>query len=288
MKRIQVGFLVSYDYELLKIAIPQIYRDSDSIFLAIDKERKTWKGETFVIQNEFFDWLKSIDVDSKIQLVEENFYHPELTSMQCEVQERKILAERMGIGNWLIQLDADEYFLDFKGFVKYLKSKNHYLNNPEKKQIQISPYLINMYKRVDGGILYVEKPTKIMVATNYPSYKVGRQTRKRIIYYKGLVLHECISRTKEELEMKFNNWGHDTDINKQEFLQKWETVNESNYKSMRNFFYIEPEKWKKLAFVKGTTFTEIGENLDFKNVFPSDFYIWKKNFGQWFKYLTKK
>ncbi|KRB55963.1 hypothetical protein [Flavobacterium sp. Root186] len=287
MKKIQVGFLVSYDYELLKIAIPQVYKESDSIFLAIDKERKTWKGESFVIEDDFFQWLRSIDVDSKIEILEDNFYHPELTSMQCEVLERKILAEKMGIGNWLIQLDADEYFLDFKGFVKFLKSKNHFLDNPEKNQVQISPCLINLYKRLDKGVLYVKKPTKIMVATNFPSYKIGRQTRKRIIYFKGPILHECISRTKEELEMKFNNWGHDTDINKEEFLNKWETVNECNYKSMRNFFYMEPEKWKKLAFVKGSTFNEIKNNLDFFKVLPSDFFIWKKNVGQWFKHLNK-
>jgi hypothetical protein len=288
MKKIQVGFLVSYDYELLKNAIPQVYKESDSIFLAIDKGRKTWKGESFTIKDDFFQWIKSVDTDSKIQIIEEDFYRPELTSMECEVRERKILAEKMGIGNWLIQLDADEYFLDFKEFVDYLKSKNHYLDNPEKNQVQISPFLINMYKWVDDGVLYVEKPTKIMVATNFPSYKVGRQTRKRIIYYKGAVLHECISRTKEELEMKFNNWGHDTDINKNEFLNKWETVNESNYKTMRNFFYMEPEKWKKLAFVKGKTFREIEENLNFLQVLPTFFYIAKKNFGQWFKHLFKK
>ncbi|MBP1224925.1 hypothetical protein [Flavobacterium sp. 1355] len=288
MKKIQVGFLVSYDYELLKNAIPQVYKESDSIFLAIDKGRKTWKGESFTIKDDFFQWIKSVDTDSKIQIIEEDFYRPELTSMECEVRERKILAEKMGIGNWLIQLDADEYFLDFKEFVDYLKSKNHYLDNPEKNQVQISPFLINMYKWVDDGVLYVEKPTKIMVATNFPSYKVGRQTRKRIIYYKGAVLHECISRTKEELEMKFNNWGHDTDINKNEFLNKWETVNESNYKMMRNFFYMEPEKWKKLAFVKGKTFREIEENLNFLQVLPTFFYIAKKNFGQWFKHLFKK
>lgn len=287
MKRIQVGFLVAYDYELLKNAIPQVYKESDSIFLAIDKERKTWKGEPFTIDDAFFQWIKSVDVDSKIEIVEDNFYRPELTSMECEVRERKILAEKMGIGNWLIQLDADEYFLDFKEFVSFLRSKNHYLDNPEKQQVQISPYLINMYKWVENGVLYVEKPTKIMVATNFPSYRVGRQTRKRIIYCKGAVLHECLSRTKEELEMKFSNWGHDTDINKNEFLQKWEAVNESNYKEMRNFFYMEPEKWKKLAFVKGTTFKEIEENLDLQEVLPTSSYIAKKNFGQWFKYLFK-
>ena len=49
MNKIQVGFLVSYDYELLKNAIPPIYEDSDTIFLAIDKNRKTWKGSDIAI-----------------------------------------------------------------------------------------------------------------------------------------------------------------------------------------------------------------------------------------------
>jgi hypothetical protein len=56
---------------------------------------------------------------------------------------------------------------------------------------------------------------------------------------------------------------------------------------MENFFYLEPEKWKKLGFVKGTTIKEVEENLDMSKVVPSDFYILKKNFGQWFKFLFR-
>lgn len=287
MKKIQVGFLVSYDYKYLPTALLQVYKESDTIFLAIDKERKTWKGESFVIEDDFFQWIKEIDVDSKIQILEESFYCPELNSMECEVRERKMLSEKMGIGNWLIQLDCDEYFLEFKEFVAFLKSKNHFLDNPKKNQVQISPYLVNLYKRLDNGMLYVEKTTKVIVATNYPSYLIGRRTRKRVIYYQGLVLHECISRSKEELEMKFSNWGHDFEINKKELIEKWESVNENNYKDMSDFFYLEPEKWKKLAYVQGTTFEEIKENLDLASIVPTSKFIWKKNFGQWFKHLFK-
>ncbi|SHG64611.1 hypothetical protein SAMN05443549_105216 [Flavobacterium fluvii] len=285
--KIQVGYLVSYDYELLKNSLPTIYKESDTIFLAIDKNRKTWKGDAIDINPDFFDWIKTFDVDNKIVLFEEEFYVPTLTTMQCEVRERKMLAEKMGIGNWLIQIDADEYFLDFKSFVAFLRSKNHFLKNPEKTPVQISPFLINLYKRLDEGLLFVEKSSKQLLATNFPSYKVGRQTRQRIIYFRGLILHECLSRTREELEFKLDNWGHNVDINKKQFLEKWETVNQDNYKSMENFFYLEPEKWKKLAFVKGTTIKEVEENLDLSKAVPSDFYILKKNFGQWFKFLFR-
>lgn len=288
MKKIQVGFLVSYDYELLKNAIPQVYKDSDTIFLAIDKGRKTWKGETFFIDNDFFRWVKFIDIDHKIEIYEDDFYCLELTTMQCEVRERKMLAKIMGVGNWLIQLDADEYFLDFNAFVAFLKSKNHLLENPEKTPVQVSPFLINLYKRVEGGFLYVDNATKVMVATNYPNYKTGRNTKAQVIYQDTLILHECLSRTKEELLMKFSNWGHDVDVSVDNFMKKWEKVNATNYRTMNDFFYLEPHSRKSLEFVKGDSFSEVFENFEKKNGFRrSGFFIWKKNFGQWFKHLFK-
>lgn len=288
MNKIQVGYLVSYDYDLLKNSLPTIYLESDTIFLAIDKNRKTWKGDTIEINPDFFTWIEAFDVNNKIVIYEEDFFVSNLTAMECEVRERKMLAEKMGIGNWLIQIDADEYFLDFKSFVDFLRSKNYFLKNPEKNKIQVSPFLINLYKKVDGGFLYVYPASKVMIATNYPNYKNGRNTKVRVIYQNSLILHECLSRTKEELLMKFNNWGHDVDVNVDSFMIKWEKVNATNYKTMNDFFYLEPHRWKSLEFVKGDSFLEIYENFEKGNTLRrSIFFIWKKNFGQWFKFLFK-
>jgi hypothetical protein len=38
MKKIHIGFLLSYDYELLKFSLPPVYKSADRIFLARDKE----------------------------------------------------------------------------------------------------------------------------------------------------------------------------------------------------------------------------------------------------------
>jgi hypothetical protein len=200
MIKIQVGFLVSYDYELLKNAIPKVYKESDTIFLAIDKNKKTWNGEDFSIEDAFFTWLTVIDIDKKIEIYEDHFYQSDLSTMECEVRERKLLSEKMGIGNWLIQLDADEYFIDFSGFVKDIRRYDSYLSNPSKTPIQISAYLVNIYKFVGDGFLYVNEPTRCLVATNFANYKVGRNTRKRIIYTKNLILHETLSRSEKDLE----------------------------------------------------------------------------------------
>ena len=286
--KIQVGYLVSYDYELLKNSIPAIYAESDTIYLAIDKNRKTWKGDTIEINPDFFTWIEAFDVNNKIVIYEEEFYVSTFSTMECEVRERKMLAEKMGIGNWLIQLDADEYFLDFKSFVAFLRSKNHFLDNCEKNKIQIAAFLINLYKKVDGGFLYVNQATKVLVATNYPNYKKGRNTRSRVIYIDSLILHECLSRTKEELITKFSNWGHNTDIDLDAFIKKWETVNSKNYKTMSDFFYLDPKGWKSLEFVKGDSLKQIFEGFQkIKNFKRTNFFIWNKNFGQWFKFLFK-
>ena len=284
--KIQVGYLVSYDYELLKNALPTIYKEADNIFLAIDKSRKTWKGDSIEINPDFFAWIKSFDVDNKIVVFEEEFYVPTLTTMECEVRERKMLAEKMGIGNWLIQLDSDEYFYDFKKFVGYLKSKNKFLENPQRQIIQICCFKINLYKYVEGGVMYVDKLDKFMVATNYPNYRIGRHGKCRSIYVDSVSLHDCLSRTRSELEQKLDNWGHNEDINKEDFLKKWDSVNYSNYKSMKGFFYLNPMHWKTIEFMKGNSLQELLINFKSSDTIKiSSFFLVRKNFGQWFKHL---
>ena len=291
MSKIQVGFLVSYDYELLKNAIPQIYNEADTVFLAIDKNRKTWKGSDIVIGDDLFDWIKEFDVDNKIEIYEDDFYVPELTTMECEVRERKLLAQKMGIGNWLVQLDADEYFINFKKFVNFLKSKNHYLKNPEKYKIQVKPYHVTLYKKLDSGYLYITNTTKTVVATNYPDYTIGRKTNGRVHYINALVLHECLSRDREELVTKLTNWGHNTQVDLEGFMAKWDSVNKDNFSEYQGFYYIEPMKWKHLDYIEGKNFQELFKNFKEqkeKKLYKSDFYIFKKNLGQYINYFFKK
>lgn len=288
MKKIQVGFLLSYDYEKLKKSIPPVYKSADHIFIAIDKDLRTWSGENFTVDSSFFKWLEDFDVDKKVTLYKDDFYDANLSAIENDNRERHMLSLKMGIGNWLIQVDSDEYFLDFENFIKDLRKYDRFLKDPKKNNIQIAVYSLNLYKYTDGGVLFVKEPTKAVIATNYPNYKVARVTRKRIIYTKNILLHESIARDEAELLFKFDNWGHNTDMkDKEGFIDKWRTTNKSNYKEREDFFYIEPEKWKYLDFVEGETIPEIAKNIDLKTLMPSEFYIWKKNFGQYFKHLFK-
>ena len=274
MKKIHVGFLLSYDYDKLKKSIPPVYKEADAIFIAMDHKNRTWSGETFEVDPAFFEWLEAFDVDNKIQLYKDDFYDADLIGIENDNRERHMLSLKMGIGNWLVQIDSDEYFVDFANYVKDLRRFDSYLDNPEKNNIQIAAYLINLYKYTDNGVLFIKEPT--------------RNTRKRIVYTQNILLHESIARDEAELVLKLDNWGHNIEVHdKEAFLEKWRTTNKSNYKKRENFFYIEPEKWKHLEFCEGNTIEEIRKNINLEGIMPSKFFIAKKNFGQYFKHLFK-
>ncbi len=287
MNEIQVGFLMSYDYKFLKNSIPLVYKEADAITIALDENLRSWTGEKFEIEENFFQWIQSFDKEKKIAIYRADFFDSSLSAMENEVKERKMLASKMGVGNWIIQIDCDEYFVNFKKFTEELKLRNKYLNNPRKNQIQIAGYYINLYKYTEEGILFVSKPRNQKFATNFPSYVTGRNTKKQVIYIPIIVIHECLSRSEEEIRTKFTNWGHSDQVDIDMFLEKWRKINHSNYDTFKDFFYLEPEKWKKLSYVKGKTFTEISDNLEYGSLTPSKTYLLSKNFGQWFKFLVK-
>lgn len=285
MKKIHVGFLLSYDYDKLKLSIPPVYKAADRIFIAIDENLNTWSGNKFEIDPSFFQWLEAFDTDKKIEIYRDNFYVPELTGIQMDTRERHMLSLKMGIGNWLVQVDSDEYFLDFEKYVQSLRKYDSYLDNPEKHPVQISGYHIDIYKNFEDGILYVKNTCKVLLATNYPNYKLARQTRERIIYVDSFTLHESLSRSEEELEYKLKNWSHREDVNPT-FLEKWKSANKDNYTQIKDVFYLEPTQWKELGYVPTKDLNQIKDYFEKREDMKfSKFYLMKKNFGQWFKHL---
>ena len=71
-------------------------------------------------------------------------------------------------------------------------------------------------------------------------------------------------------------------------MEKWLAVNENNYSEFKNFYYIEPDRWKKLGYLNSKDFNEImhiAEND--KNFNISKIFLFFKNFGQWFKHFIK-
>ena len=74
-QQIKVGFCAAYDWHFLKHSLPPVYNEADLICIAIDKDRISWAGKPFSIDEEAFAaFLKEIDKDGKIRLYEDDFH----------------------------------------------------------------------------------------------------------------------------------------------------------------------------------------------------------------------
>ncbi len=245
---IKVGICVAYDWELLEISIPLIYDHADSILLAIDRNRTSWSGIKYKLEDvPFFEMIKKIDRYSKIQVWEEDFYSPCKTAMQNEINQRTKMAEKMGEGGWFIQLDCDEYFLNFGGFTEALKSKKRY----GRAGVNICCPFIILFKKIDSAYLTVSlqsasKFEYVPVATAHPLYEFGRRNGYFNYHSSFFVLHQSWARAPEDVKEKLENWGHFGDFDAESFYKLWNSAEESNYMEYRDFHPIVPENWPAL------------------------------------------
>lgn len=262
---IKVGYLVSYDYEYIKHSLPTVYKEADKIAIAIDKNRETWNGGRFEIPDSFFEWIKEFDKENKIQIYEDTFFVSELSPVECDTRERNMLARFMGEGGWHIQVDSDEYFLDFKSFIDYIKSLK------TKKSVCIFAEWITIFKFDNKDFLLIDANERFPLATNKPIYTYTRSVDKTdAIYTKYKALHQSWGRNENEMKQKLSNWSHSDDFNTSAYFDFWKVINRDTYKYIKNFHPIYPYLWKELECVGANNIPELIETLRNKELEKKD------------------
>jgi hypothetical protein len=248
IRPIKAGFLVSYDYELIKNSLPPVYEYADKIVLAVDKDGKTWSGNSFQIPDSFWQWIKEFDTQHKIEIYRDSFYVEGLTSVQNDTRERNMLGEYMGEGGWHVQIDADEYFTNFKAFVDFL----HQLDKDKKPINCVYLEWLTLYKRASKGYLIVKgNGGSTALATTKPNYICCRIIdHERKILYPQRVLHESWARTEKDALTKLINWSHNNDFDTAGYFNYWKAINKENYMFARDFHPYEPETWKELEYIE--------------------------------------
>lgn len=254
---IKVGYCIAYDWYLLENSLPNIYNDADLIVLSIDVNRTTWAGNKFEFDdNKFEKLIQKIDIHNKIKIYEDDFYVKELMPMQNEVKQRNKIADFMGQGGWHLQLDSDEYFIDFKGFVSYLKKLN------TNKSINVCCPWVTMYKSIDNGYLIIDNSDSskiefVPIATNKPKYEYGRKNGYFNIITNFQIIHQSWARTAAEIKDKINNWGHKEDFDTQQYYNKWLKLDHDNYLTYKNFHPIVGSNWEKLILIPAKSIKEL-------------------------------
>jgi len=265
-KIIKVGFCAAYDWELLKNSVPLIYNNADTICISIDKNRRSWSGTPYEIDNDvFYAWVEQTDVDRKIKIYEDDFSKAELTSIQNDNRQRTMMAEFMGKDGWHIQIDSDEYFIDFGGFINFLKKLN-----PAPKQsdspVNVTCNSIPLIKKLNKGFLFVdfrEHDYELMpLATNHPAYEHARVNGHFNITSNSFILHETWARGEEQLWQKLNSWGHDADFkNKHSYFNLWKILDDYNYQYIKNIHPLYPATWPFLDYCEGIDVKELTKNM---------------------------
>ncbi len=285
-KTIKTGFCVAYDWKLLKKSIPRIYANSDIICLAIDINRKSWAGNKYDFDEDaFFNFVKEIDIERKIDIYQDNFSLDALDKRQNCNRHRALIAERMGAGGWHIQVDADEYFLNFEGFTEYLKHLNPN-PLPTHKPLNVCCPFVPLIKKMDTGYLYVNfrdtLPEIIPIATNKPDYQRARQNghfNKISDYY---VIHETWARDEGELWYKINNWGHAAEELKENdkrlsYYNLWKSLDRNNYQYVSNFHPIIGRVWPALDFCESENIEEFIDRIPKPQFALSSFQLFLAN-----------
>jgi hypothetical protein len=267
---IKVGICVAYDWEFLKNSIPRIYERADVICLGLDKDRHSWKCNPFSFDNEaFYCYIKDIDKDNKIDIYEDDFSINSLNTRENCNRHRMMIANRMGEGGWHIQLDSDEYFINFEKFVNDLIKIN---SNPTGKEFPINvccPF-IPLFKKVEKGFLYVNfesfLPENIPMATNKPNYERARQNGYFNLLTNNYVIHDTWARSEEEMKFKMENWGHASEelVDKairNSYFKLWQAMEEYNYQYIRNFHPAAPHVWPSLSYIEALSTEELINKL---------------------------
>jgi hypothetical protein len=285
MTEIKIIFLLAYDFELVKLSLPCVYNHADKILFSIDINRTSFAGNKYYFDENFINWIKEYDTESKITIYEDNFYQSNLTVMECETRQRQMSADYLGEGGWTIQLDVDEYFINFKSFVTFLETKSNYLIDPKNNRIAISSNWIVMYKQDENGFFMIkDSKFPLKIATNYPKYTIARNLHCKSIYTRSFMLHQSWARSIEEIETKVKNWSHASDIkNPTEYLEFYKSINIENYKSVIDFAPLKPKSiFKRLDYIPIKNANELITYFEKIDPKESSFYIFRKNFIQWF------
>jgi hypothetical protein len=256
---IKVGFCIAYDWQLLAFSLPRIYESAELICISIDKDRISWSGNSYQFDYERFRaFIASVDFENKIRIVEEDYHLPNLTPMQNEVRQRNMLAVHMGKEGWHIQLDSDEYFLDFSGFAKYLRS----LPIAKSRTVNICCPLFVLFKKLAKGYLCIkpvqnDKMEYIQIASQNPHYEYGRRNGRLKIYTNFALIHQSWARNEDEIRQKVSSWGHVNDFDVNNFLLLWKNLDDSNYNQYKNFHPIQSETWPALELIPASDIQDL-------------------------------
>ncbi len=248
-KKKSVISLISYDANrFLSNSIKRYYNYVDEIVLGIDKDRITWSGNSFSIdEDSLWSELSEIDGDNKISIIEEDF-HQSKVAIENDNFERNFLKEQCS-NDWIFSFDADEMLVNAKNFFyDFCPLVERYYNKFDLCMTWATPYKVI---EDDEGTSYTlvianddDSPffgeNQGFVTSKDSTFTYARWTDKsgaggNRLMSPLVALHWSLCRPEEELHEKIHNIGHSDLVEKDPFYEIWSKVTWDNYHELENF-----------------------------------------------------
>lgn len=235
--------LISYDWEYLPKSIESYYDYVDEIVLGLDKNKMSWSGNPFAInENKLFPALQAVDKDKKVNIIESNFCKSKI-AIENDNYERNYLKSQCR-HDWIFSFDADEVLLNaHEFFYKFLPHVERYYKDYDLLMTWATPF-----KEIDDKTLIIadEDGTPFLTETQgvithknntftYARWTENSKIPGKLIATPLIALHYSLCRPKDALHQKINNIGHSDLAKKDPFFGLWNEVNLDNYVHARNF-----------------------------------------------------
>lgn len=250
--------------ETVEKALASVYDHVDAIVVCSDPARG-WSGEP-ITPDDTLDRARSLDRDRKIDFFLGDFCRydrPMLNdTFQRQSAVRRLNEIRPGL-DWVVQLDADEVFLDFPSFRATLGRLPPWTRGVYWRWIQL-------FNRLDDGrYLVIVDDTGKPVLEPFPlAHRPGvtlsssRHVRQPIssslvnrlllLEYRVLtrdaahpVLHYSYAKSAARIREKLRTWSHSAEFDTDAFFELWER-SRTDWASLRYFHPIFPSAWPAL------------------------------------------
>jgi hypothetical protein len=240
--------LAAYDYQDLIRSIGFYYAIADEIIIGLDADRVSWSGHRFEFDDgEFRRRLAAADPDGKIRVVEDNFHQFDLPARN-DTHERNVLSTHCADGNWIVQIDADEYLINPGEFKAFL--------DQAPPDALVHANWITVFKTFGAKYLVIDTgrrfdATPPVAIRRKRAYVSCREVGYSGIASPGVLLHMSYGRTRDGLQQKLRHWTHSGDFDTVKYLELWDSITLDNYREVRDFHPLGLSDWKGLKLIEG-------------------------------------
>ena len=265
MQSLRLGavMVVQNDAETVERSLASFYDGVDHILVSTDPKRG-WSGAP-ITPDDTLDRIRAFDKDKKIEIIEGDFFqYPQ--PMRNDTYQRQVsvdrLLERVPDLRWVMQVDADEVFLDFDDFKACVAAQPAEVRS-------ISWRWIQLFNRLEDGrsLVIVDRNGEPLLEpfaiAHRPQFRLQNCRMAVIpekngkpdpaaqyvlppnITYGRALLHSSYAKSEARIWEKLRTWSHSDEVDAEAYFALWKR-SKTDWQEIRDFHPTYPIAWHAL------------------------------------------